>query len=203
MSDKIKVYFDGSLAGLKKYKKNYEKVISVLGKNNCQVSRLLSEHNKNSYRLLPYHRSRKIYKKILKEVEKCDFTVAEMTFGSPSLAMVVQEAIYRYKKPVLVLFHESKQGRPGAAFSGHPSGLLYIEKYSFDDLDKIIKNFIKKIEGRIHSVKFTVRLDEELDNYLAYKKLKTGEISKNQMILNILREIMKKDKSYSGFLKNE
>lgn len=200
---KIKVYFDGSLAGLKEYRENYKKVIAVLEKNDCQVSQLLFRHTRNSYQALSYRQGREIYKKIISAVSECDFMVAEMTFGSPSLAMIIQEAIYRHKKPVLVLFHESKKGRPGAAFSGHPSQLLYLKKYSFNTLDKIIKEFIKRIKNRIQAIKFTVRLDVELDNYLAYRKLKDREVSKNQIILNILRQSLGNDKGYSRFLKNK
>lgn len=196
---KTKVYFEGSIAGRRLYKENYEKIIEILNKNNCIVTQSVMDA-KDSSDPISVEESKKIYSKILKNIMNCDFVVAEMTYGSPGVAMIIQDAIHKYKKPVLVLTHEDKEGRRSVPFTGNPSKLLNVKEYSFKNLENILKDFIIRIQTKIPSNKFTVRFDEELDSYLDYMKLKLKETSKNQTILTILRNQMERDEGYKEFL---
>lgn len=196
----LTAYFEGSLAGSKEYKENYKKIISSLESYGCDVKHLIFEDNWEHKQKRTKKEATDVYNKILKEITSADFLVAEMTFGSPSVAMEISEAINKYKKPVLMLYHESKQGTPGAPFRGNSSKLLFIEKYSFSNLDHTIKKFLERVKSKIPSAKFTVRLSEELNEYTEHLKNKWNESSKNQTLLRILQERMDQDYEY-GFKK--
>lgn len=125
-----------------------------------------------------------------------DFFIVDMTFGSPSIAMMIQDAIYLYTKPVLMLTHEDKQGEPGIPFAGNTSKLLTLAKYNFDNLDKVIKSFLRKAKYKVLSTRSSIRFTEELNRYLGYKKLQINNLSKNQALINLLEDIMEQDGTY-------
>ena len=199
-SIKHKVYFDASVAGKDNFGKNYLDIINTLKDNNCEVTEQLTSVSVTEVRERTRKEKVDMYKKTLKLLRSNDFFVVDMTFGSPSIAMMIQDAIYLYSKPVLMLNHESKEGMPGIPFAGNTSKLLTLSKYSFKSLDKVIKDFLRKVKYKKLSSRSSIRFTEEVNRYLGYKKLQFNSISKNQVLLNMLEDMIDKDELYKKYI---
>lgn len=197
MKKNLRIYFEGPQAREKEQENKYRAIIKSIKKNNCHISCFLFNTNKKNK--MPSSNIPELYKKTLTEMNKSDAFVAEMTFGNPILAVEIHQAVHEFKKPALILTHESANIRPEVYFLKQTSKLLKIKKYSFENLDQIIKNFADCVKGKIPCIRFTLRLDEETDDYLEYMKLKIKESSKNQVILKLLREQKNADLGYDQF----
>lgn len=196
---KTKVYFTASLSGKKTYQKQYDSILHTLKKNDTDVITYINDDSWENKEARSKKDAKLVYKRALRAIDKADLVIVDMTYASPAVAMEIQDAIHKYKKPVLMLTHISNSGTPGAPFWGNPSKLLEIKKYELNELESIIKSFLQKVEDRILSVKYTVRIDAELDRFLEFSKLELGETSKNQVILELLRNEMEKNTKFQKF----
>jgi hypothetical protein len=197
-----KVYFEGSIAGKESYSEHYKRIITALTQANCDVTETIFQVTIEEARERTQVDAKEIYSNILKMIKNSDIFVVDMTYGSPSLAMLIQDAIYRFSKPILMLVYKTKEGKRGVPFAGNTSKLLTIKEYSFENLNEVIADFLKKVKYKVLSTRLSVRLTAEVDEYLEFKKLQTKEISKNQTLLNLFEELMDKDESFQSFIKN-
>jgi hypothetical protein len=200
--DHYKIYFEGSIAGKQLYTKHYEKIIESLKKHNCEVTETIFQVTIDEARGRTKEECKKVYGDILQMIRQSDIFVVDMTYGSPSLAMLIQDAIYRFNKPVLMLVFDQKEGKRGVPFTGNTSKLLTMKEYSFSNLDKIIEDFLKKVKYKILSSRISIRLPAEVDEYLEYKKIETKEVSKNQTLLNLLEDLIENDSGFQRFVRD-
>jgi hypothetical protein len=196
------VYFEGSIAGKQTYGENYERIIKSLRDHGCDVNELIFQVTLEEARSRTREECKRIYSDILQKIRKSDIFVADMTYSSPSLAMLIQDAIYRFNKPVLMLVFDQKEGKRGVPFTGNTSKLLTMKEYSFSNLDKIIEDFLRKVKYKILSNRISIRLPAEIDEYLEYKKIETKEVSKNQTLLNLLEDLIENDSGFQRFVRD-
>ena len=202
MTDKtIKAYFETSIAGKDKYLPLYKKIVSELESLGCQVRQSIFEVSFEEKEKMSKEEAANVYKRILREIAQSDVFICDMTYPSPGVAMEVQDAIYRFKKPALVLYHESKEGgKPGAPFYGNPSKLLFLDYYNEDNLKHILKSFLRRAKRKIPSERFTVRMNEELDEYVEFLKILWKESSKNDVVTRLILKEMESDETYRKLL---
>lgn len=198
---KLKVYFEASIAGKSKYIQYYDLIQHYLAKLNTIVIESISEVSSDEVVRRTLRESQLAYREVLKNIRDSDVFICDMTFGSPGVAMVVQDAVYRYKKPSLVLYHESKVGKLAAPFVGNPSRLLYTSKYNERTLEDILHKFLNKSIQKIPSGRFTVRMTEETDQYIEYLRVLWRESSKNRVVNRIIEKEMCENIDYKDFLR--
>lgn len=198
----LKIFFDGSLAGKKEYEEEYRLVVNTLKAVGCGVRQMILEGSWEEKERYSEKELADIYKKVLSGIRSSDAFVCEMTYDSPSLAMEVQDAIYKYKKPALILRKKKKVGQLGAPFTGNPSKLLFISTYDKNNLTEVLRSFIRKAKRKIPSERFTVRMAEELDEYIEYLKILWKESSKNDVVTRLIKKEMATDENYKKFLES-
>lgn len=187
----VTAYFD-SLPATRKAERNCLKIISLLNKHGCNVTQTVIGTELSYTEIQGPKAATNIYSLKLKDIQKADIFVCEMSNLSPTLAIEVWEAL-RLLKPTLVLYFEQSSSRPDTAFLGSPSKLLTVEIYNKNDLEEKIKRFLKKAQRRIVGNRFTVRLTKEMNEYLEFLKVKLRCSSKNEVVMKILERLINED----------
>lgn len=191
----LRAYFDSCPISNKKEELNNREIIALLNKHGCNVTQMVMGID------LPYldkqsgEAAANIYASKLRDIRETDVFVCEMTYVSASIIFEIYEALNQ-KKPVLVLVSEQNQEALDIALLGNPSDLLFVEVYSEKKLEEIITRFLKKARKKIPVSRFTVRLTQEMGDYLNHLKGKLGCSSKNEVVVNLLEEMMREDKDF-------
>lgn len=140
----MKVFFTATTAN-NHLKKNYKKIISLLKNHKCEIvsgNQIIDEKLLDEDRKL--HRE-DIFTREKKLIENADFVIAEVT--TPSTA-VGGQIVYALTKniPVLALIFNENTDQITPLLLGNPSDSLYIEHYDFENLDFILRDFIKHVK---------------------------------------------------------
>lgn len=183
----MKVYFTASIAGKKHYEKNYCAIVNKLIKKNCQV---ISDHilKSSSQKIQLETKAERLafQEKLEKWINGADCIVAETSFPSISVGYEISLALNR-GKPVLILHtHDSM---PPSLLIHHSDDKLICEKYTGENLDGIIEDFLNYVEGKEDS-RFIFYLSSELMAFLD-KISKNDKIPKSVYLRRLIEEKMK------------
>jgi len=140
----MRVYFAGSIAGGRKYLKQFGLILKHLKKLGAQV---LTPHvaDKTLGRHEPLA-DEVIFERDKALIEKADCVVAEVSQPSHGVGGEIVYALM-LKKPVLALFYKEAEERLTAMIAGNPSDNLYLEHYDEDNLKIILKNFFAHLKN--------------------------------------------------------
>ncbi len=190
----IRAYFDAQPQS-KTDEINCNKILDLLSQKGCNVVQTILGVEWNYMEEWGEEAASNIYNSKIEDIKSADIVVLDMTNITHLLDFEALEAL-KQSKPTLILFNKEKFSRPDVALLGHPSGTLKVSLYNQDNLGKIIENFIEGANKKIPRVRFTVRLSEEINNYLKFLKAKLELSSKNDVVTEILKEHMESDSDY-------
>lgn len=141
----MKVFFTATTAD-NSYQKNYKKIFSFIKKNKHEI---LSGQQVVEKKILQEDKdltSKTIFDREKQLIENADLVIAEVT--TPSTA-VGGQIVYALTKniPVLALIYKENTNQITPMISGNPSDSLYTEHYDDDNLDFVLKDFLKHIKN--------------------------------------------------------
>jgi hypothetical protein len=164
-SNRMKVFFHSSLVGKQKYLKEYNLIIDVIQKLNCEV---FADHVlKRDSSKLSDASGDDIYRDIQdqkKIIDLCDAVIVETTYPSIGVGYVIAYALENHKN-ILALY----LSRPHAILEAERNRLLTIKKYSLTNEGKLvddIKSFLRNTQERILKFRFNMMIDKFLNDLL-------------------------------------
>lgn len=190
----IRAYFDAQPEN-KEEEANCNNILDILSQKGCNVIQTILGTEWSYMEEWGEEAATNIYTSKMEDIQSSDIVVLDMTNKTHLLDFEALEAVNQ-SKPTLVLFDKDKKPRPDVALLGHPSKNLKVALYEKNGLETIIDNFIERASKRIPRVRFTVRLSEDLNNYLKFLKAKLKLSSKNDVVTEILKESMESDPDY-------
>ncbi|MEA2020370.1 MAG: hypothetical protein U9M98_01495 [Patescibacteria group bacterium] len=196
MNEIVRAYFDAQ-PKQKEEEVLCHKIVDILSQKGCNVIQTTLGIEWDYMEEWGREAATNIYSSKIEDIKSSDIIVLEMSRKSHLLDFEAVEAINQ-SKPSLILFNKNKNERPDVALLGHPSSNLKIIVYKEENLEKIIEDFLKKAQKKVPRVRFTVRLSEEINNYLKFLKAKLKLSSKNDVVNKILEEKMKNDPDYQN-----
>jgi len=183
------VYFTGSVSAKEKFLDNYLTIITILKKMGHEV---IAEHiihnSEDSIRLLAKEERVQFHDKVQKWINSCDFMIAETSHPSTSVGYEVGYSI-RVGKPVLILY---SVGDPPSLLGQHEDEKVVSEKYTPQDVEQLIKDFIKYVQGQ-QDLRFTFFITPKLVNYL-------DQVAKDNKVPKAvyLRKLIEQDMEHSN-----
>lgn len=158
----MKAFFTASLQGKKTHERYYNAIISCLKsrKITVVVDKILAATKEESENKLQKE-SRKFHEQIEKEINACDFMVAEATIPSHTVGYEISLA-HRSGKPVLILYSEDH----APTFTNYPTDEKIVsERYTEHSLCSLMDDFINYVKG-IHDTRFTFFITPEIAAHL-------------------------------------
>lgn len=170
------------------------KIITLLNSNGCNVVQTAAATDMNYIAGLNSSKaSINIFSNKVKDIMSCNAFICEISKNTPSLFSLMFEALER-KKPVLALYQDGSL--PNEDWLSQKYDLLHLRKYNDENLEKIIKEFVEFARKKLPTSRFTIRLNDELCDYIDYLKAKFGCSSRNDVILKVVNDIRKDDYQY-------
>jgi len=179
-------YFTASIVGKKYHLPNYRRIVELLKQKEVEI---LDEHILEVYekdiQVQSKDKRLAFHKQLEDWVNKSDFLVAETSFPSISVGYEISMALDR-NKPVLILYSE---GDPPSLFAYHENQKIVCEKYTQENLQAIIEDFLRFVRGE-SDTRFTFFISSKQASYLA-KQAKINRVPKSVY----LRGLIDKDES--------
>lgn len=135
----MKIYFTASFSAGRVYLKEYSKIYRLLKNHKNQV---LGEPPAQK---TMGGKAEEIFSREKQRIDAADVVVAEVSQPSLGVGSEIAYAL-TIDKPVLALFYKESQNKLSPMILGNPSDSLYVEHYDDDNLNLIVKNFLKHIE---------------------------------------------------------
>jgi len=141
----MKVFFTATTEA-NELQKNYKKILSLLKNHKLEI---VSGKQISDRKLLEKDRdldSGKIFNREKKLIEKANLVIAEVT--APSTA-VGGQIVYALTKniPVLALIYKENSDKITPMILGNPSDSLYTEHYDDENLDFVLRDFLKHVKN--------------------------------------------------------
>lgn len=178
--------------------------IRILSENGTQV---LSNVGDSS--VIPESEARRLEESGEPLLAKVDGLVIDGSRLDPQSGYLVAYAVTNHK-PVLylmpkgIVLEESLRQLENNRTSGRFFAMKY---YSQATLEKILKDFIKKVELvsgiEVPMLKFTLRITPSIDRYLQWKTHNTTLTKADFLRKAVIEEVIKKDKDYEKTLNSE
>ncbi len=188
----MRIYFSAAVSLSSYYGENYKKIVDVLEKLGHQV---VHEHiTLNSLDKIfskSRHDNIEFYKKIVKEINKADVVVAEVSF--PSTLNVGHEVSLALEKgkPVLALYAEDKTS---PFFEGIGNDLLFYHGYKISELESFLPKLINEVIKRA-DVRFNFFISPEIGRYLDWVN-QNKKIPRAAFLRGLIERAMKIDKQF-------
>ena len=189
----MKIYFTASLRGKDVFGENYKLIIDLLVKNDNKVyCEHITKATPEDIGAQSVEQAKSVYKKLIKEIKKCDLFVAEVSTQSLSVGHEITEAI-NLNKPVALLYIGGKQNRPGLLF-GADYNKLQIVEYNLDNLSIKIPEVVEEAKKNT-DVRFNFFVAPKHLAYLDWVA-KTKKLPRAVFLRNLIEREMKKDKKF-------
>lgn len=197
----MKVYFSATVTDDETYKALYEKIIQTIQKSGHKVLEY-GAHKIDPQELLNRSETdiKKVYKELDKFLKQADVYITDISLPSVGIGYEISQAIAS-RKPVLALNYEKKKYQPLATLEGNKSKYLRYETYNENNIEEIIKSFLKDAKEKLDT-KFILIIPPEIDQYLQwasdYKRM-----HKAQIVRDAVDAYMGQDEDWQEFLKEE
>ncbi len=145
----------------------------------------------------------KSYERNMKAIKQSDVIIADVSNISSGVGFQIATAL-KEKKPVLALFNINSKTKPSATLRGssYKNRLLTYQEYSDQkDFLKKTTNYLREIKKKLDT-KFILIIPPEIDRYLEWAS-KEKRMHKAQIVREAVEKIMKRDKDWKKFLKEE
>lgn len=155
-------YFTASVVGKKHYLENYKRIIEIVKSKKIEI---ISDHIMNiseeEINLQTLKERLGFYNRLEKWIKSSNFVIVEASFPSISVGFEISLAL-NLGKPVLVLYSGQN---PPSLLAYHKDEKLVCEKYSFENLESVIEQFVNYIKGATDT-RFTFFITSEIALYL-------------------------------------
>jgi hypothetical protein len=189
----IKAFFESSIND----SKENLKIISLLNKYNCNVMQTVIGSDLNYVPDSSKKASINVFSDKIKDIVDSDVFICEVSENTPSLFFLIFEALDR-KKPVLALYKEGTTIKEN--WLNEKYDVFYLEEYNEENLEEKISEFLKIVQGKLLTSRFTIRLNDELCKYTDYLKTKYGCSSRNDVIFKLLNDEKNEDYSFQELM---
>ncbi len=132
------------------------------------------------------------YEQVLKSIHKTDIVIMEVSGHSMSMGYIISQAL-KENKPVIALY--KNEANP-IFIKGITNPKLILAEYTEDDLEKIIRESIKKAKALV-DMRFNFFVSPRILNYLDWVGQKRM-IPKAVFLRNLIEREMKKDRDFKG-----
>ena len=189
----MRVYFSASRYYREENLDVYTKIVDTIGACDCEVL----DNTIKTFKGIPDWTTDKLkeenYKKMLRLMDKADFSVFEASF--PSTLHIGHEITLAIEKgkPIVVLYKDA-DGREPMLFKGIKSEKIIWVKYNLENLESKLSEAIERAKI-IQDVRFNFFVSPKILAYLDW-------VSKNRMIprsvflRDLIEKEMKKDKEF-------
>lgn len=183
----MRIYFTASIAGKKKYIKEYELIRKYLEINKHTVIADHIIHSSEKAILLETEGQReRFHKKLRHWIMSAQCVVVETSFPSVSVGFEISLAL-QLQKPVLVLF----QNESPTLLSGYDNEKLVCEKYNVHSLKSILNDFLLFAKSQ-EEHRFTFYISSELGHHLT-KAAKKKNIPKSVYLRTLIENDRNKE----------
>jgi hypothetical protein len=181
----MNIYFTASIVGKKYHLTNYQRIIDILRTHGDTVqSDHVMDTTEDHIQMETKKERLAFHEKLEGWINSCDCMIVETTFPSISVGYEISLALHS-NKPVLLLYSEGDA--PSLLYMQHEDQLMS-EKYSKDNLERIIEDFFSYVEGNA-DMRFTFFITSAIASYLN-KVSKKQKTPKSVYVRNlILREM--------------
>lgn len=198
----MKVFYSCTTAELLKYKEIYLKIREIIIENGHILTRdWLLRAIERIESGDAYQNPKQFFGKVLKAMDEAEVIIVEDTVSNFSTGFITTYAIQR-NKPILVLRTQDKKSHfKDSLLDGVGSETLEIVNYKYEELDRIVKTFLKKYENSNNKTRFNLVLSGVERNYLDWAKQNRGD-SRTKLIRTSIRRTIENDLEYQSYLSN-
>lgn len=188
----MRIYFTAAISLSEYYGKNYKKIVDVLEKLGHTV---IHEHITTNTLTKVFNKTKEenseYYKKTLKEINKADIVVAEVSF--PSTINVGHEVSVALEKgkPVVALYVEDKDS---PFFEGINSEMFYYQQYSVSELEAFLPKLLEEVIKHA-DVRFNFFISPEIGRYLDWVS-KHKKIPRAAFLRSLIEKAMRTEKDF-------
>jgi len=167
--------------------------IHLNGSNTTAIAKILQ---KDHHTLTLEKSSANQADNIMTSILACDAAILENTANSFTQGFETALCLDK-KKPILILSNKATL----ESLAPHiESELINCERYTRDNLEKIIEKFIIEAGRGVEKTRFNFFIDKKLENYLDWAA-HTYQTNKAEIIRDLLNEqMLKKDPKYKKYL---
>lgn len=189
----MKVYFNSTLRGIKKFKENYQKIYQTIEKlGHKNIEDILFKVNHVRFLQGDYKNKVNLYKIINKDIQAADVIIIETTVQSLSMGYTLDKALGK-GKPVILLYLEGYT--PPLFAEDIKDEKLQVLPYNPETIEETLKYALDIAKGQ-KGKRFTIILPPEITDYLN-KVAKRKKIPRSIFIRNLIEKEMRKDKIYN------
>lgn len=189
----MKIYFSASRLYKEEYSDNYSKINKVLKESGCQILDNTCFKPSPSGFDMPDEDRKKLYRSMLKNMDRADFCVFEASY--PSTLHIGHEISLALEKskPVIVLY--TKAHEP-ILFKGIQNEKIRWLEYNDDNLEKLLNKAIEESKKDM-DVRFNFFVSPKILSYLDWVAGKRM-IPRSVFLRNLIEREMKKEKEFKG-----
>lgn len=188
----MKVYFSGSVFYRDKFLDAYEKIVSVLKKNDCQVLEHTLKMPIEKYETMTDTDRVNNYKEILNWVDRCDFAVVEASFPSTLHMGHEISLILEKSKPVVVMY--KKGFEPTMLRAMKDERIIWAEYTGVGELEKVLVEAMEKAK-KTEDVRFNFFVSPKILAYLDFVAQKRM-IPRSVFLRDLIEKEIKRDKGF-------
>jgi len=187
---KTRIFFAASSDVSREKKERYKKIISILENQGFAVSQVLfrkKEFDLPSGKIDYAH----IYDSVIQEINRSDIFIADISYPSGGVGYQVYHAFYQ-KKPIIVLYMESRKSNPSMVIRGIKSKKFFTLKYNgIEDLRKNLIPLLRRSKKQL-KVRFHLVIDNKDSSFIETAANNLG-ISKTEYLKKLIEAARKKD----------
>lgn len=187
----MKVYFDCSARGIKEHGEYYELIYRVIGElghthisnyqESLDLSQVVNSHDRNT----------KLFKSSMRNIDKCDVLVLEISTNSLTMGFLMQRALSA-GKPVIALH---LPGHYPLFAAGNEDEKLQVVEYSKDQITLSLRTALDYAAAQ-SDVRFNFFISPIIGQYLDWIS-KNKKIPRSVYLRNLIEEDMVKNPEYS------
>lgn len=198
----MKIYFTASTAEFNKHKDLYFRIRDLLISEKHFLTRdwLSKTETRIDTGKIEVDDIKEIYKDCMRALNEADLVIIEDTISNFSTGHQITIALER-QKPTLVLWSQPKHRHFQKTFiQGVESEYLEFHQYSDENLEDIIRSFIKKYENANQKNRFHLVLSEVERKYLDWAQFSKNK-SRTKVIRDAIRKSMEEDGEFGEYLR--
>lgn len=127
-----------------------------------------------------------IYKSNIEALTRADVVITDVTSSNFAISYMAAISL-QYKKPTLILFRDNAVD--GVAALGLSDPLATVKEYNFDNLEKIVTDFLEINRIDVKDMRFNFFIDRQIYNYLRWASHKSGKTKAEVLRELVCREI--------------
>jgi len=201
----MKLYFYSPEQKNEKLQQNCRVVLSTLKNSGVMVVASYDEQHLTDFSKEDLEKINMTGENLL---DKMDGLIIEASHPDSEVGYLLAYAISQ-KKPTLYIYEKGTTTKGALMYLSAKNipDFVWIKPYISNDLEKIILEFINKVETgerqEIPSIKFTLRITPQMERYLTWKVQKLGRTKADFLREFITDAVIKKDMEFQEYIKRK